>query len=816
MPNIFLNDTRSYFRFGSMVICILLFSSCFKPIIRKAPKDKPYLIRNSIEVKGGKFTNIERTTLKQRLNSQLEDSSTIRTKDIFFIIHIIKKPPAYDSAYSTLSAKNMKASMFNLGYYNAKVNYTADTNNRKVHVHYLVEAGKPTLIDTISYRLRKPALQAIALNSIDKSLLKKYDPITKNAVLGEINRLVDSFRNNGYYKFTAAELRVRGDTTIEALTTISEDPFEQLRLLAEAQQKADSPQIKIAVSLIPPADSTKLSKFYINNIYVLSDFRLRDEMNDSSIIFQINTGNFIHRYHERLFSNGFLARNITLKSGDLYKQNEYYQTLNNLSRASVWQSVNIMFIELPDSNNKIDLIIELIPAKKFGFEAALELSYSASSNTSAVLGGNLFGISGNISLTNRNVGKEAIRMTHKISAGVELNNKSTSVNRDLINSNEVSYSNNIAIPRLVFPGVLKFFAQPFSKKRDSILLPKGESFINTNLSYTNRLNLFALQSITLNFGWVWLDKHNIKWEIRPFNLGFSNLYNQSDSFKTILAKNPFLNYSFTTAYVVGMGAGFSFENNFPKHRNSLSRVANTKVNVEESGLTWGNIGFLKKYLRRYIKVDVEYKYTVTYHKTALAFRLYTGVGLPLLGSDSNRALPFFKQYIGGGSNSMRGWPIRGIGIGGQPLAAYNSTSLFNDRTGDMQIEGNMEYRYDIARIIPNTLTLRGALFVDAGNIWNLRYNKTDGTEDSAQFRFKNIWKQLGVSAGTGLRLDFNNFLVRFDFGFRFKRPELFYLNDGWKAPNIGLDDFLKKVFARSEREWRYENFNFSIGINYPF
>ncbi len=816
MPNILLNDTRSYCRSASIFICIFLFSSCFKPIIRKAPKDKPYLVKNSIEVKGGNFTNIERTTLKQRLNNQLEDSSTVRTKDMFFIIHIIKKPPVYDSVYSAMSADNMKASMFHLGYYNAKVSFKADTVQRKVSVRYLVEAGKPTLIDTVRYNLKKPNLQKIASTSIDKSLLKRYDPITKNAVLGEINRLVDSFRNNGYYKFTAAELRVKGDTTIDALTNISDDPFEQLRLLAEAQQKADSPKIKIAITLNPPTDSTKLSKFYINKIYVLSDFRISDEMNDTSSITENNTGNFIHRYHERLFRNSFLARNITLKSGDLYRQKDYYTTLNNLSRASVWQSVNIMFIELPDTLNKIDLIIELIPAKKLGFEAALELSYSTSTTGSTVLGSNLFGISGNLSLTNRNVRKEAIRMTHKVSAGVELNSNTTGSNNELINSNIVSYNNNIVIPRLVFPGLLKFFHNPFLKNRDSISLPNGQSFINTNLSYNNRLDLYKLQSVGINFGWNWLDKHNIRWEIRPFNIGFSKLYDQSDSFNTILKNNPYLNYSFNNAYVIGMGAGLYNEYYNPVHLNSLSKKRSIKVNVEESGLTWANLGILKKYLRRYIKIDGEYKYTVNYRQTALAFRFYTGVGIPLLGSDTKRALPFFKQFLGGGSNSMRGWPIRGIGIGGQSLAPFNSSVLFNDRTGDMQLEFNMEYRYDIARIIPNTLTLRGALFLDAGNIWNLRYNKTDGTEDSAQFQFKNTWKQLGISAGTGFRLDFNNFLIRFDFGFRFKRPDLFYINDGWKAPNIGFDDFLRKIFSRSERQWRYENFNFTIGINYPF
>ncbi len=795
------------FHLKNNLFLLILFSSCSIPIIRKAPVDRYYLRKNSIEVTGGNFTKTEKSTILQRLSNQLDDSAKVPSKSAWIFFEIIKRPPVYDSSFAEISARNMKASMFHLGYYNAKASFRADTSGKKVHVYYKVEAGKPTLIDTVRYRLRKPNLQEIALSSTNKSLLKKNDPITKNAIIGEINRLVDSFRNNGFYKFTAAELKVRGDTTIEALTNISDDPFEQLRLLAEAQQKADSPQIRIAVILNPPKDTSKLNKFYINKIYVLSDFRLRDEISDSGYINQINTANFIHRYHERLFKNSFIARNITMRSGDLYKLDEYYQTLNNFSKAGVWQNVNMKIVEVPGSTDKIDIILELIPAKKFGFETALELSYSASSNASTVLGGNLFGISGNISITNRNVGKEAIRMTHKIRAGIELNTNNSSANKNLINSNELSYTNSIVFPRIVYPKLLKFFVKPNTK---------GESFINTSLSYTNRLNLFDLQSVNMNVGWNWLDKHNFKWELRPFNLGFNNLYNQSDSFKNILKENPFLNYSFNTAYVVGMGAGFSNEYHNPVHLRSLLKSREIKFNIEESGLTWGNLGVLRKYLRRYVKLDMEYKYTVAYQKSALAFRLYGGVGIPLLGSDTNRTLPFFKQYVGGGSNSMRGWPIRGIGIGGQPLAPFKSSRLFNDRTGDMQIEGNTEFRFDILQIIPNALVLKGVLFVDAGNIWNLRYNKSDGTVDSAQFRFKNIYKQLGVDAGTGFRLDFNNFLIRFDFGFRFKRPEIYYINDGWKIPSIGFNDFLAKLFSRNERQWRYENFNFSIGINYPF
>jgi outer membrane protein insertion porin family len=136
------------------------------------------------------------------------------------------------------------------------------------------------------------------------------------------------------------------------------------------------------------------------------------------------------------------------------------------------------------------------------------------------------------------------------------------------------------------------------------------------------------------------------------------------------------------------------------------------------------------------------------------------------------------------------------------------------------LELNAEYRYDILKIIPNTLTLKGAVFTDIGNIWNIRNSKTNGTTDSTQFNIKNLYKELGVAAGTGFRLDFNYFVVRFDLGFRLKRPETSFVNDGWKLPNIGFDDFLKKIFTRGNndeyRKWRYENFNFSIGVGYPF
>jgi len=793
------------------MLCII-FCSC--NITRKAPKGKPYLSKNTYEIIGGKFNNLERSALEDRLAAQLDDSSKLVTSTMFFVVNILKRPPAYDTGFSALSAANMRASMYHLGYYNSVVTYLADTNNRKVAVKYTVLVGNPTLIDTFSYRLAKPELQALSLKYIDQSIVKGNNPITKAAVLGEISRQVDTFRNNGYYKFTAAELRMRGDTSIEALTSVSGDPFEQLRLLAEAQAKNDSPSIKLAMVLNQPQDSTKLNKYFINKVYVLQDFVPGDDINDTTSITQRANRNFILRYHKPLFKPRFLARNIILRPNQVYSQADHNKTLSNLAKASVWQTTNIQVRELPDTS-KVDIIIELVPAKKYGFEAALEASYSATSNTNSVLGGNLFGVSVETSLLDRNIGREGIRMTHRLRAGIELNNNSQGATTGQINSNELSYANTVVIPRNIN------FTPAFLQKGPQRRNKPGESFINTSVALNTRLNLFNLQTFNLSFGKRVPGRKNsvIKttdWIFKPLNAQFSYLYNQDTSFTRILSENPFLSYSYNTSFVIGVGAGFINSYRNPRHLKSLSKERTITINGEESGLTWGALPVLNKYKRRFVKLDLEYKYAVNYIKTGVLLRGFVGIGVPIF---KDSALPFFKQFFGGGTNSMRGWPVRGIGRGSQTLPPYKQ-NIFNDRTGDLQLEANIEYRYNIATLIPNLLTLRGAIFADIGNIWNFKNSSPNGNSDSAQFKLKNLYKEIGMSAGTGFRLDFNYVVLRFDFGFRFKRPELSYINNGWKVPPIGFDDFLKKIFTKGRddeyRKWRYENFNFTVGIGVPF
>jgi outer membrane protein insertion porin family len=134
----------------------------------------------------------------------------------------------------------------------------------------------------------------------------------------------------------------------------------------------------------------------------------------------------------------------------------------------------------------------------------------------------------------------------------------------------------------------------------------------------------------------------------------------------------------------------------------------------------------------------------------------------------------------------------------------------------MQLEVNYELRHNIANLYSNIISLKGAVFVDIGNIWNIKNSNPTGGLDETQFKFKNIWKETGIAAGYGLRFDFTYLIARFDFGFRFKRPETSDVNNGLKAPDLSFADVFQKILSKNYRQWRYENFNFSFGINYPF
>ena len=132
----------------------------------------------------------------------------------------------------------------------------------------------------------------------------------------------------------------------------------------------------------------------------------------------------------------------------------------------------------------------------------------------------------------------------------------------------------------------------------------------------------------------------------------------------------------------------------------------------------------------------------------LIARLFGGWGLAYGNSNT---LPFSKQYFSGGPYSVRAFRIRSLGPGTYTPNDDDSGSFF-DRAGDIRLEANLEYRFPI---IPY---LKGAVFADAGNVWLMEENDAlSGGKFSSNFI-----NELGIGAGIGLRVDIQNFVIRFD------------------------------------------------------
>jgi outer membrane protein assembly factor BamA len=135
---------------------------------------------------------------------------------------------------------------------------------------------------------------------------------------------------------------------------------------------------------------------------------------------------------------------------------------------------------------------------------------------------------------------------------------------------------------------------------------------------------------------------------------------------------------------------------------------------------------------------------------------------------------------------MRGWRMYTLGPGS--YANTNASETFN-QIGDIQLEGNIEYRFPVYGWI------KGALFLDAGNIWLLE----DAPDlPGGKFEFSEFYKQIALDFGVGIRFDFDFFLFRFDPAIPLKVPS-YPENDRWTFDKMQLKDIV----------WNF-------GIGYPF
>ena len=241
-----------------------------------------------------------------------------------------------------------------------------------------------------------------------------------------------------------------------------------------------------------------------------------------------------------------------------------------------------------------------------------------------------------------------------------------------------------------------------------------------------------------------------------------------------------------------LSSSFSYNLSTKRSINDV-QFYNIKAKIESSGNILSAIAKQKKEAlnsndnqtvfgvdyAQYIKTEFEYiKHLQLYKKSSLAFRFFGGVAVPYGNSNS---VPFSRSYFAGGSNDNRGWQAYSLGPG-----ASLSVNDFNE--ANLKLSLNLEYRFNIFN------SLNGALFTDAGNIWNVSDNVED---EKLKFKGEKSFQEIALGTGFGLRYDFGFFVIRGDLGFKAYNPAKEYSQRWLKDMNLS-----KTVF--------------NIGINYPF
>jgi outer membrane protein insertion porin family len=787
------------------ILFVFLLSVVSCTVVRKYPKDTPFHFENNIKIVGEE--NKEKLSfIKSNLFAQIEDSAQIRVASKipwpsfpwFIPSSVMEYPTVYNSQPIEQSIVNMRNMLSSLGYRKSEIRYDTAVQVKKeqqrVKVNFLINTGPLYKIDTVIYLFSDSVLQSIVTASTTKSLLSEHAPFSYEIIDQEINRITDLYQNNGYVKISKEDIIAEVDTVNTTLLNGKVNPFQFSSTLAEAQSKEKQATVKLYFRLRANRDSTHVQQYTIGRLTVYADLKAEDR--DTLIkLGESDTSKVIIHSLYNTFNSKFIKDNIQLQPGSLFKRDDYNRTLNNFNKLGTWQSIN-MISETNDKEKKIDYVLKLQPAKRQYFSIDLEGSSILNTSQLVQVGSGRVGIANNFTLRNRNIGKRGIQLENSLRTGIEFNNFQK------ILSGEITLTNRLTFPRMVAPVSDKFKTK----------FQQAKTVFSADVSYIDRFRFFRLNTFNTFVGYEWKPNANTTWQFKPLNLEFTQ-FRPDSLFIESIRNFPLLLYTYNNGLIIGMNALYN-KNLTPNSTKNLSLL---KIYAEESGLVTGALFYEQtrngKYLSnlyRFVKLDAEFKHIANFKKSSLHFRAFAGVGLAL-STASRRGqvtLPFFKSYMAGGPNSMRGWPLRKLGIGSNIFYDTVAAGTFNDKYADMQLEGNLEYRFNLFQFYG--FWMRGAVFTDVGNIWFR--NDLDGTLKNAGFKFNRLGRDLAIASGFGARVDFNYFLLRFDLGFPIKDPR-------YGPSNIGNSN-IERFYSPSSGGWFVDNhwskpvFQFAIG--YPF
>ena len=593
---------------------------------------------------------------------------------------------------------------------------------------------------------------------------KPYDVEVMQNERIRFERLV---RDHGFYEFSSDYISFEVDSSI-------------------GNRKVD---IKYVVKNFPSVDENNNVKqvphsiFRINNIYIYPEYVQRDALEEGDEYFKgMDTTYyrgyyFIGRDKKPEIKYDFIIQSLYIKPGATYNMTNTEQSRAHLLGSKVYRLVNISFSEYsgkPEdikSSRLINSVIQLSLLSKQSYKVELEGTHS---------GGNLGGAL-NLIYQNKNLFHGAELFSMKLKGAYETMRQE---GKRLDPTQEFGFETSLRLPDFLVP-FLK--SEEFVKKYNPTTTMVAAYNYQTMPFYTRTM-------ANATFGYNWKANEYQEHFVNPLQFNVIKLPSIDSAFLSQIESSSYLAYAYKDVLILGGNYSYIFNNqsikkardywflrvNAESSGNMLALVKNISGAEKEDGV----YDFLKQPFAQYFRTDFDLRYNYVINSaSAMVYRGFFGIGVPY---GNSKAIPFEKQYFGGGANGVRGWQVRTLGPG-----SYVPDTTFLNQTADLKLELNTEYRFKLFWI------LEGAVFVDAGNIWNYR---EDPDRPGSQFRFNTFYKDIAIGTGAGLRFDFNFFLGRIDFGMKLRDPLIQERN--------------KWVF--SQRPYTRNDFTIVLAIGYPF
>ena len=722
-------------------------------------------------------------------------------------------PVVIDTAKTKKSLLRLKFYYFNNGYFNVATDYSIDSVARKkAKINYLITTGPAYTLDTINTNIKTPALDSLYRTNNEPSFLKSGKQYKTADFEDEKNRLTTYFRNHGAYFFQPTYVTFDIDTIGK-------------------KNKADVTLI-INNNNIQERDSSRTEPF---KLYKISDVNIYTDYspaNAKTKITDSTTYNNFNLYsHKKLkYKPRAITDAIFITKGNYFSDTRTTLSSRYLNNLKIFNYPSIQYeVDKRDSTaQSLIANVYLTPRKKYSFGASLDVTHSNIQD---------FGIGASVSETIRNVFNRAETLEISARLNVGSSKDMANPNDNFFNVSEYGLDLKLNFPRILLPfGTEKIIPKRmipstsisagFSKQRNIGLdkenftgglaynwSPKryntaklellNAQFVR-NLNPNNYFNVYTssyneLNNIAATYNG---DASNIDDNgnliIPTGTAGFTNevltqqtaLTPGDPQYKDVesieerrirLTENDFIlatSYTFTktTKKDLADNTFYQFKTKIESAGTLLTAISGIASLPKNSN---GNYEIFNLEYSEYIKTEFDYiKHWDFGKEKVLAVRSFFGIAIPFGNSNY---IPFSRSYYSGGSNDNRAWQPYSLGPG-----STNAANDFNE--ANMKIALSAEFRFKVFGDV------KGAVFADAGNIWNVLDNVID---EKAKFSGVNDLAEIALGSGFGLRYDLSFFVIRLDLGFKTYNP----------------------AHEKGDRWFKEYNFGHSVlnfGINYPF